>query len=109
MSDSRSTGWVRFCLANHLWNVHRVADTRRLELSQLSAIHRYFNCPVGPVAHNFACRFRFVPRRSPVRKWPTLLCARSIHRSTRRRMADGACAAASSRRVTKASRRRRSR
>lgn len=56
--------FIHFKLATHLWNVHRIS-CYDMTLDGLREVHRYFNCPPGPVAHNFACRFRFVPRRQP--------------------------------------------
>ena len=61
---TKDEAFVHFKFATHLWNVHR-ANCYDMPLDGLREIHGYFNCPVGPVAHNFACRFRFVPRRVP--------------------------------------------
>ncbi len=65
---TKDEAFVHFKFATHLWNVHQ-ADCYDMTLAGLRDIHRYFNCPVGPVARNFACRFRFVPRRVPRPRW----------------------------------------
>lgn len=56
--------FIHFKFATHMWNVHRIS-CYDMTIRELRRLHRYFHCPPGPVAHNFACRFRFVPRRWP--------------------------------------------
>jgi drug/metabolite transporter (DMT)-like permease len=63
--------------AGHLWNIHRVW-CYDMSLDELGEMHRGFHCPLGPVARNFACRFRFVPVRYPRPARSTWMTARTL-------------------------------
>lgn len=53
--------FVHFKFATHMWNAHE-ESAYDLTLTQLSELHRHFNCPPGTSGRYLGCRLRTAKR-----------------------------------------------